>query len=667
MRLSNIRISRKVSGGFSVVLALLLIVGVIGSVGLTVADEDFQTYRANARAAITSGSVQASMLETRVAAVRFNRSGSDADYGTAEQKAKQTIALGASLGSSLKDSPLAARTAELGRIADDYLSILQQAGTVRRQESEQVMAFNRSGSELQSTLSALAETAYREGDTETVYKAGLALQGVLNAQTHIDRFRESKDDGQHQQATAALTGVDTVLGDLSARAGARHRGQIEAAQEKLRAYTASYTEIHSTVLKGTDLMDVQLTALGSQLTEASDRFQASLDERAAAIGAQSARTITVTLAATVLTALAAIILGVFAARRIGSGISGPVLSMTAAMGRLAKGDLAVEIPALDHGDETGDMARAMLVFRDNARRAEALASEQAADREARDKRARLIAELTAKFDEGVSGVVAIVAGAAHQMEGAAQTLSANAEQTSRQCETVSTATEEAAGSAQAVAGAAEELSASIKEIARQVSQSSEVSRHAADQAHQTDHIVKGLAESSARIGEVVSLINDIASQTNLLALNATIEAARAGEAGKGFAVVAGEVKHLANQTARATGEIGGQIGAVQAATAEAVAAIAGIVSRIEEINDIATAIAAAVEEQSAATSEIARNVQQTARGTQQVTDTIVGVSTAAAETGVEAHQVLASAKSLTKEAKTLHEEVEAFLSGVRAA
>ncbi|HMA49420.1 MAG TPA: HAMP domain-containing methyl-accepting chemotaxis protein [Magnetospirillaceae bacterium] len=647
---------------------MLLIVGVIGSIGLTVADEDFQTYRAHARAAITSGSVLASMLETRVAAVRFNRSGSDADFATAEQKAKQTIALGASLGSTLKESPLAARTAELGRIADDYLAVLQQVGTVRRQETEQVKTFNRSGSELQSTLSALAETAYREGDTETIYKTGLALQGVLNAQNHIERFRESKDDGQHQQATAALAAADTLLGDLSTRAGnARHRGQIDAAREKLRAFTASYTEIHSIVLKGADLMDAQLTGLGSQLTEASEHFQADLDERAGTIGAQSARTITVTLAATVLTALAAIILGVFAAKRIGSGISRPVLSMTAAMGRLAKGDLAVEIPVLDHGDETGDMARAMLVFRDNARRAEALAAEQAADREARDRRARLIAELTAKFDEGVSGVVAIVAGAAHQMEGAAQTLSANAEQTNRQCATVSAATEEAAGSAQAVAGAAEELSASIKEIARQVSQSTEVSRHASDQAHQTDHIVKGLAESSARIGEVVSLIDDIASQTNLLALNATIEAARAGEAGKGFAVVAGEVKHLANQTARATGEIGSQIGAVQTATAEAVAAIAGIVSRIEEINDIATAIAAAVEEQSAATSEIARNVQQAARGTQQVTDTIVGVSTAAAETGAEAHQVLASAKSLTREAKTLHEEVEAFLSGVRAA
>jgi methyl-accepting chemotaxis protein len=218
-----------------------------------------------------------------------------------------------------------------------------------------------------------------------------------------------------------------------------------------------------------------------------------------------------------------------------------------------------------------------------------------------------------------------------------------------------------------MATAAEELSSSIREISRQVDQSASVAAAAASDAEQTNRTVQGLAESSARIGEVVSLINDIASQTNLLALNATIEAARAGDAGKGFAVVAGEVKTLATQTARATDEIGQQIAAVQAATTQAVAAIGGIVKRIDEINMIAAAISSAVEEQSAATSEIARNIQQAAVGTERVSNNIGGVNQAAGETRAASDQVLNASESLISQSSYLETEVSKFLSGVRTA
>ncbi|GIK96166.1 MAG: hypothetical protein BroJett029_03750 [Alphaproteobacteria bacterium] len=363
----------------------------------------------------------------------------------------------------------------------------------------------------------------------------------------------------------------------------------------------------------------------------------------------------------------AILIAVIAAVTLGRGIGRPVVAMTAAMGDLADGNHAVEIPATERGDEIGRMAKAVLVFKENMIKAKALAAAEAEEQKRRELRARKVDQLTGAFDREVGDVLRTVASAATEMQSTAASMTATAEETSRQSTVVSQASEEASSNVQTVASAAEELSSSIAEISRQVAQSAAIAGRAVADAERTNAEVQGLAEAAHKIGEVVGLINEIASQTNLLALNATIEAARAGEAGKGFAVVASEVKSLANQTAQATEEITGQISGIQQATRGAVEAIQSIGKTIAEIDEIATTIASAVEQQGAATQEIARNVQQASAGTSEVSANISGVSEAAASTGAAAEQVLAAAGELSKQSELLRSKVETFLTDIKAA
>ena len=370
---------------------------------------------------------------------------------------------------------------------------------------------------------------------------------------------------------------------------------------------------------------------------------------------------------TIMTTVVVVGLAVFSiALMIGRGISSPIGSMTHAMGTLAEGNLEIDIPAQEYGNEIGEMAAAVQVFKDNAIEVKRLEGEHKANEEraAREKRDMML-KMADDFEGSIGSVVDSVSSAATEMQSSATSLSATAEQTSKQSTTVAAASEEASTNVQTVASAAEELSSSISEISRQVSQSTQISATAVTEVDGANAKVQGLANAAKKIGEVVALITDIADQTNLLALNATIEAARAGEAGKGFAVVASEVKNLANQTAKATEEISSQIGDIQGATEDAVQAIGSIGGIINQMNEIASTIAAAVEEQGAATQEIARNVEQAAAGTGEVSANISGVTQAAGETGASAGEMMNAAGELSEQAEMLRSEVDKFLANIR--
>jgi methyl-accepting chemotaxis protein len=364
-----------------------------------------------------------------------------------------------------------------------------------------------------------------------------------------------------------------------------------------------------------------------------------------------------------------IIFGIVAGYLIGQvGIVKPIMLLKVVMEGFASNDLKAAVPGVERRDEVGDMARTVEVFKKNRLEVERMRSDQLlTEKRNSDQRKADMHKLAGDFEGAVGEIIETVSSASTELEASAGSLTKTAEHAQKITIAVAAASEEASTNVQSVASATEELSSSVREIGRQVRESARISNEAVDQATKTNNRVGELSKAAARIGAVVELINNIAGQTNLLALNATIEAARAGEAGRGFAVVASEVKALAEQTAKATGQISQQITDIQVGTQESVRSIGEISGTIEKLAEISSAISASMEEQSAATEEIARNVQQAAQGTVQVSSNITDVQQGAGETGSASSQVLQAAQSLSRDSNRLKLEVRRFLDSVRAA
>jgi methyl-accepting chemotaxis protein len=494
-----------------------------------------------------------------------------------------------------------------------------------------------------SKVNALRALVFRFGATGDTKLVGTIGHNKTHLATILKQTRDKSDDKKLHELVDGLGAIITRFLGVTEDSVKTEASKVEIADRTGKA-----------VEEAGALMETQVGI--SQKSAAKSREEmVAVMERANRISLIVAIVVVISLIASVLFSFL--------------GVSRPMTRLNDALGEMAGGNLDVVIPGAGRGDEIGDLAKTVAIIRQNAEQKAREEAETRAGQEqiaSRQRKADMI-RLADQFEGAVGEIVETVSSASSQLEASATTLTANADRSQELTTMVAAASEEASTNVQSVASATEELSSSVNEISRQVQESARMANEAVDQARITNARVSELSKAAARIGDVVELINTIAGQTNLLALNATIEAARAGEAGRGFAVVASEVKALAEQTSKATGEIGQQITGIQGATEESVGAIKEISATIERLSEIASTIAAAVEEQGAATQEISRNVQQAAHGTQQVSSNITDVQRGASETGSASSQVLSAAQMLSGDSNRLKAEVARFLNSVRAA
>ena len=576
------------------------------------------------------------------------------------------------------------RVAGLPRLADPVAALEASRGTGldTAAQANVVIAAFREPAGLERARSSLRDLIVRIGDRSnlildnvlaTYYLTDVTLNRLPDAVDRLaDLTLEQRGGAMDTEKRAQfLVGLGSLVADLDGMdASLASVGQTRAGNAIHAALDEEYRALRGDLgvfVKSLKDTGADVTAAKGLIAEtarfdrhATGELSHLLKQRVSDLRMAQLRVfgITVLLFALAVTAMLVVV------RR---GITGPLLGLNRATLRLADGELQTEVPIVASADEVGDMSRALGVFRARLIEARDVQAAREADQAARAARTTRLEKLSLAFEARVAEMTAIQSCAATELQATAQSMSSTAARTNQQASAVASAAEEASAGVQTVAAAAEQLAASISEISRQVAQSSEITGKAVTDARRTDIIVRALAEGAQKIGQVVDLITVIAGQTNLLALNATIEAARAGHAGKGFAVVASEVKNLAQQTTRATMEIGTQISHIQNATTEAVEAISSIGMTIEEISAIATTIAAAVVEQGLATAEIAHSVQRTAASAHEVTANVIAVSQIASSTGTAAGQVLTAATDLSEQSRQLTSEVNGFVATVRAA
>ena len=666
--LKNIPIATKVFGGFGIVLTLLLIVGGVGAYALYSGSNHFERYQEIAKQSVEAGRVQAYLLETQIEAKKFRLDASDKAIASVEKYAKKTLELNEALDAMMETPAKKEISATASQDIRRYISAFAEVTELQKARDALVRGtLDKIGPEMEQELSEIMDGAAKNSNVTAAYEAGLVMRDLLLMRLYASKFLVSNKEADYKnalQAAKSMTSHENKLlynlQDLSRRNLAK---KVISQHED---YVASLTKAFEAINKRNALVSDTLDTIGPKVSADVEKLKYDIKAEQDVVGPTATASMVLAEIVSLVLLAVGLVFGIAAAYFIGTGISRPITSITSAMSKLASGDKSTVVPCQEHKDEIGKMAEAVEVFKGSMLQVDSL-EEQAIQQKKREERAQRLREMTEEFDKQVSEVLATVASSSQEMESMASSMSRTADGTNERATAVAAAAEEASVNVQTVATAAEELTASIAEIRNQVQQSLNISSQAVGEPENTSKQFQGLETAADRVGEVVNLISEIAQQTNLLALNATIEAARAGEAGRGFAVVAAEVKKLAEQTGKATGEITEHISAIQSETHTSANAMRSIGATIDTMSQIATSIATAIEEQASATDEIARSVNEASKGATEVTSNIVDVSTNAAETGKAAGNVTKVAEIINGQADQLRARVAEFLNGVRAA
>lgn len=665
---ANHTIGARLYAGFGLVLLLAVVQAVMFGVGTSLLSGNFKAYGSMAREALLVSEIGGNMAGLRLAASHFMSTNVDADVENAN-KAYEKVRHGIEMARKEIQNPV--RVKLINEI--DALSVAYKKGfekisdLVYRRNKLVDEQLDETGPYIREKLTGLNEKLTRQGDHLTANLTGTVQEDFLTARLYATKFLNINDSWAIDRVRAEFKEVKQGLESLKSVIVQEHMQALSDVEKELPKHEQAFEELVQVIAELNQIRGQALDANGNAIGEKIAAVKASTHEDANKLQQETEKSTAQGDIQNVVMAITMTMLGALVAWVIGRSIATPVTALTAVMGRLADSDWRTEVAGAERKDELGQMARAVFIFKENGMAAERMQAEQRSEQEKKEARTKQIELDIGAFEQSVATLLEMFASAATELQTTAQSMNAIADEGQRQSSTVAAASEEASVNVQTVAAAGEALSSSIVEINRQVADSARISCKASQHAQKTNDQIKGLAAIASRIGEVISLINDIASHTNLLALNATIEAARAGEAGKGFAVVASEVKNLATQTARATEDISAKIAEMQSATNQSVSAIQIITDTIAQISEINTAVASAVEEQGSATQEIARNVQEAAKGTQEVSSSISNVTQVVSETGAAANQVLSAAEELSRQSEKLQSEVDGFLQKMRAA
>ncbi len=667
MSFLNLRISGRLYGGFGALLLFCAALAGFAVWQLSAVRDQVGSLTLQSKNAIRVGEITTELQATRRAILRFAFDQDEASFAEADKRLVRVTGLLEEAERTTKSDERRAAYKEAGKDIVELKAKRAALGdAVKQMLAGRTLLFadgDKMAADVQKFVDAAEKTPFEQA--AGALEAKVLLVRVANWRMLATRdakgfatFKSNVAKAQQQIAQLEKADLSSDLAKL-----------LAMVKTGVAKYAEAFDKTGPNLVLGDELYYKGVTPAIVAAVEKMDKTTASIGAAFEKATAETNERIASTITMQEFVAGAAVLLGFLIAFLIARGIIRPLGGLTAGMKELASGNFGVVLPGLERKDEVGDMAQAVEGFKLKAEekaRDEAEAKIKQDEVVVRQRKADMH-KLADSFESAVGEIVETVSSASTELEASAGTLTTTAEHAQELTTMVAAASEEASTNVQSVASATEEMASSITEISRQVQESARMAGEAVGQARKTNERVSELTKAASRIGDVVELINTIAGQTNLLALNATIEAARAGEAGRGFAVVASEVKALAEQTAKATGEIGQQISGIQSATQESVNAIQEISGTIEKLSEIASTIAAAVEEQGAATQEISRNVQQAAQGTQQVSSNIGDVQRGAGETGSASSQVLSAAQSLSSDSNRLKLEVGKFLNSIRAA